>query len=135
MSQSDIASICAALRALLPFAELADEELEIIACHGKMRRYEPGALILPKAKIANMLVVQMSGSTVIEQTGEAKARAAPAIFDASGLLFGLETVGDYVAGPDGLEALLFAKPHVYTMALECPSFTVGLLRMQEGGAR
>ena len=135
MSQSGIASICAALRHLLPFAELADGELEIIARHGKMRRYEPGTLILPKAKIANMLVVQMAGSAVIEQTGAANAWPAPAIFDASGLLFGLEAVGDYVAGPDGLEALLFAKPHVYTMALECPSFTVGLLRMQEGDAR
>ncbi|HEY9091926.1 hypothetical protein [Parasphingorhabdus sp.] len=135
MTQYDIASTCAALRPILPFAELAQDELEIIARHGKVRTYEAGALILPKAKIANILVVQLAGSAVIEQEGEGQGRPAPAIFDASGLLFGLESVGDYVAGPDGLDALLFAKPHVYTMALECPAFTVGLLRMQEGNAR
>lgn len=137
MSQFDIASICAALHTLLPFAELSQDELEIIAGHGKLRTYDAGALILPKAKVANILVVQLGGSAVIEQAGEGQGglvKPAPAVFDASGLLFGLAPIGDYIAGPDGMNALLFAKPHVYTMALECPAFTVGLLRMREGAA-
>ncbi|MEW4468927.1 Crp/Fnr family transcriptional regulator [Parasphingorhabdus sp. JC815] len=132
MNQTDIASICSALRAHLPFADLAQGELEIIARHGKERTYKPGALILPKGKIADMLVVQTGGGAMIKQG--ARNTPAPAVFDAAGLLFGLATVGDYIAGPDGMDALLFAKPHVYTMALECPAFTIGVLHMQESHA-
>lgn len=139
MSQSDIASICSALRALSPFADLSQNELEIIARHGKERTFKAGALILPKATMADMLVVQMGGSAVIKaaikQAGAPQDKPAPVVFDAPGLLFGLATVGDYVAGADGMDALLFAKPHVYTMALECPAFTIGVLHMQESRAQ
>jgi hypothetical protein len=55
------------------------------------------------------------------------------VFDAAGLLFGLAAARDYVAGPDGLEALVIAKPHVFTIARECPEFVVGL-RDLAGGA-
>ena len=133
MIQSGTASICSALRAVLPFANLAQDELEIIAQHGKARTYKAGVIILPKAAIAEMLVVQIGGSAVIEQAGI--EHPAPPVFDAAGLLFGLASTGDYTAGLDGLDALLFAKPHVYTMARECPAFIVGLLHMQESHAR
>lgn len=135
MSQSDIASICSALRAHLPFADLSQNELEIIARHGKERTFKAGALILPKATMADMLVVQMGGNAVIKQAGAQQDKPAPVVFDAPGLLFGLATIGDYVAGSDGMDALLFAKPHVYTMALECPAFTIGVLHMQESRAQ
>lgn len=140
MIRSDTASICSALRTILPFANLAQSELEIIAQHGKPRTYKAGALILPKGAIADKLVVQIGGGAIIKQGGAgqteaAKNQPAPAIFDAAGLLFGLASMGDYVAGPDGLDALLFAKPHVYTMALECPAFIVGLRHMHESLAQ
>ena len=136
MIQSDTASICSSLRTMLPFANLAQSELEIIAQHGKPRTYKAGALILPKAAIADKLVVQIGGGAIIKQDGAGQVdQPAPAIFDAAGLLFGLASVGDYVAGPDGLDALLFAKPHVYTMALECPAFIVGLRHMHESLAQ
>ena len=140
MNHSGTGCIFSVLRTILPFANLAPDELEIIADHGKTRTYEPGAIILPKATIANTLVVQIGGSAIITRDGieqlDAKTgQPAPAVFDAAGLLFGLQSEGDYVAGPGGLHALLFAKPHVYTMARECPAFIVGLLHMQESHVR
>lgn len=114
-----------ALRGLEPFSRLDDAELLLIARHARVRNYAAGRVILPAGQVAEVLVAQLEGGAL---TGEA---AAPPVFDAPGLLFGLAAAQDYVAGPEGLEALVIAKPHVFTIARECPEFVVGLRDLAE----
>ena len=109
-----------ALRAVPPFDRLDDRELLLIAGHARLRSVLPGRLILAGGGVAEALFVRTAGSA------ELGGAPAPAIFDAPGLLFGLAARADYVAGPDGLEAIVIAKPHVFTIARECPEFVAGL---------
>lgn len=118
-----------ALRALEPFSRLDDRELLTIAGHARRRRYPAGRVILPAGQVAEVLVAQLAGGAL------AGGVAAPPVFDAPGLLFGLAAAQDYVAGPEGLEALVVAKPHVFTIARECPEFVVGLRDLAERSGR
>ena len=112
-----------ALRATPPFDRMDDAELLLIAARARKRNYAPGRLILAGGTVAEVLIVTTAGGA------ETDGAAAPAIFDASGLLFGLAARADYVAGPEGLEAIIIAKPHVFTIARECPEFVAGLRDM------
>ena len=118
-----------ALRDVGPFQRLEDTELLLIARHARPRSFEAGKVVLPAGVVAEALYVIVEGGAVVE------GRAAPVVFDAPGLLFGLATAAEHVAGPEGLEALVIAKPHVFTIARECPEFVVGLRDLNERGAR
>lgn len=118
-----------ALRGVGPFQRLEDTELLLIARHARPRRFEAGKLVLPAGLVADALFV------VIEGGVEVGGVAGPVVFDAPGLLFGMATGADYTAGPEGLEALVIAKPHVFTIARECPEFVVGLRDLAERAAR
>lgn len=118
-----------ALRGVGPFQRLEDTELLLIARHARPRSFEAGALVLPAGVVAEALFVVVEGGAVVE------GREAPVVFDAPGLLFGLATPAEHVAGPGGLEALVIAKPHVFTIARECPEFVVGLRDLIERSAR
>ena len=109
-----------ALRGVEPFARLDDLELLLIASHARLRAYPPGRVILAGGQVAEHLFVAVEGAA------ETAGAAASAVFDAAGLLFGLAARDDYMAGPYGLNALVIAKPHVFTIARECPEFVVGL---------
>lgn len=109
-----------ALRGVAPFHRLEDAELLLIARHARPRVFGAGQVLIAAGAVAETLFVRIEGGA---QAGDA---AAPAVFDAPGLLFGLATRVDYVAGTEGLSALLIAKPHVFTIARECPEFVVGL---------
>jgi len=109
-----------ALRTVGPFQRLEDGELLLIARHARSRTFAPGKLVVPAGPGADALFVVVAGAAL------ADGKPAPAVFDAPGLLFGLATPNDYLAGPEGLEALVIAKPHVFTIARECPEFVVGL---------
>lgn len=109
-----------ALRAVAPFDRLEDAELLLIARHARRRDFEPGRVIASAGTVAETLFVTVEGGAL------AAGAAAPTVFDAPGLLFGLATPADIVAGPEGLGALVIAKPHVFTIARECPEFVVGL---------
>ena len=109
-----------ALRAVEPFNRLDDLELLLIARHARLRTFAPGRVVLAGGQVAEHLFV------VVEGAVETAGAVAPAVFDAPGLLFGLAARDDYRAGPDGLSALVIAKPHVFTIARECPEFVVGL---------
>lgn len=109
-----------ALRAVAPFHRLDDTELLLIAEHARLRSLAPGKTVIAAGAVADALFVRVSGSV---ETG---GSAAPDVFDAAGLLFGLAARADHLAGPEGLEALVIAKPHVFTIARECPEFVVGL---------
>jgi hypothetical protein len=114
-----------ALRAAGPFQRLEDTELLLIARHARHRAFAPGKVVIPAGVVADALFVVLSG------TAEVAGAPAPVVFDAPGLLFGLGARADYVAGPEGLETLVIAKPHVFTIARECPEFVVGLRDLAE----
>ena len=109
-----------ALRRLEPFRRLDDNELLLIAQHARFRTFAPGRVVIPAGVVADALFVRLRGEVAFA------AAPAPAVFDAPGLLFGTPALADYVAGPEGLGALVIAKPHVFTIARECPEFVVGL---------
>jgi hypothetical protein len=109
-----------ALRAVGPFQRLEDGELLLIGRHARPRSFAPGKVVVPQGAVAEALFAVISGGAMTD------GAAAPVVFDAPGLLFGLAARADYLAGPEGLEALIIAKPHVFTIARECPEFVVGL---------
>jgi len=109
-----------ALRAIAPFGRLEETELLLIAQHARRRDFVPGRVVINRGTVADALFVRLEGGA------EVGSEATPAVFDAPGLLLGLAAPADYVAGPDGLAALVIAKPHVFTIARECPDFVVGL---------
>jgi CRP-like cAMP-binding protein len=114
-----------ALRAAGPFQRLEDAELLLIARHARPRTFAAGKVVIAAGTVAEALFVAPHGGV------EVGGVAAPVVFDAPGLLFGLAARADYVAGPAGLEALVIAKPHVFTIARECPEFVVGLCDLAE----
>lgn len=120
MIGDDLESRVAALGAIPPFDRLEPDELRLIAPHARLRTFSAGHVLIPAGAMAEVLFVRLSGSALAE------GAPTPAVFDAPGLLFGLAARADHVAGPDGLVALLIAKPHVFTIARECPEFVVGL---------
>ena len=115
-----------ALRAVAPFDRLDDLDLLLIARGARWRTYAPGRVVLAAGTVADALFVQVEGAALAGDV------PAPAVFDAPGLLFGLAVGQDHVAGPDGLTVLVIAKPHVFTIARECPEFVVGLQDLETG---
>ncbi|TAJ73447.1 MAG: Crp/Fnr family transcriptional regulator [Phenylobacterium sp.] len=113
------------LRAVGPFQRLEDAELLLIARHARVRTFPPGKVVIAAGVVAEAMFVAPLGGV------EVGGAAAPVVFDAPGLLFGLAARADYVAGPEGVEALVIAKPHVFTIARECPEFVVGLRDLAE----
>jgi hypothetical protein len=109
-----------ALRAAGPFQRLEDAELLLIGRHARPRTFAAGKVVIARGATPEALFVVTAGSAT---TGGAPT---PVVFDAPGLLFGLAASSDYVAGADGLQTLIIAKPHVFTIARECPEFVVGL---------
>src|SRR3546814_278352 len=80
----------------------------------------PGAVLLPGGLVAERLIVVVGGAALLE------GLAVLPVFDARSTLFGLPVAADYRAGPDGAETLSMARPHLFTIARECPDFIVGL---------
>lgn len=120
MIGDDLESRVVALGGVAPFDRLEPDELRLIARHARLRTFAAGHILIPAGAVADVLFVRLSGGALTE------GAPTPAVFDAPGLLFGLAARADHVAGPDGLVALLIAKPHVFTIARECPEFVVGL---------
>ena len=110
------------LRRLPGFERLSDAALELIIARSAVRRFAPGQLILGGGAVAEMLFGSIEGGAI-----DAAGVAAPPVFDAPGLLFGLAAHDDVRAGPGGLAALAVAKPHVFTIVREFPEFVVSLL--------
>ncbi|KRB82266.1 Crp/Fnr family transcriptional regulator [Sphingomonas sp. Root710] len=117
-----------ALQRLPGFDALDPATIAMIVARSTVRRFESGQLILAAGDIAETLLACIEGAV----TG-AGGSAAPLLFDAPGLLFGLPAREDYRAGPAGLTALQIAKPHAFTIAREFPEFIVSLIGAQEAG--
>lgn len=116
----DVVRNLLALRPIAPFDRLTEGELLLVARHARQRRYEPDSVLLPAGQVADLLFVVIAGEVVTA------GGRAPAVFDAPSALFGLPVSSDYRAGPEGATALCLAKPHLFTIARECPDFVVGL---------
>lgn len=125
MIGADVVQRLFALRAAGPFQRLEDAELLLIARHARPRAFEAGKVVIASGAAPDALFVILSGTAGVAGV------AAPVVFDAPGLLFGLGARADYIAGAEGLETLVIAKPHVFTIARECPEFVVGLREMAE----
>lgn len=110
----------AALAAVAPFDRLEPGELRLIAEHARLRAFPAGQVLIHAGATPELLFVRLEGGAVAGDI------VAPAVFDAPGLLFGLAARSDYVAAAEGLTALVIAKPHVFTIARECPELVVGL---------
>jgi hypothetical protein len=114
------------LRRLPGFDRLSDAALQLVVTRSAIRRYEPGQTVLAAGSVAETLLARIEGDLV-----DAAGVATLPVFDAPGLLFGLAAREDYRAGPDGLSALVVAKPHVFTIVREFPEFVVSLFRHGE----
>lgn len=124
MIDVDVIDRMVALAAVVPFDRLTEHELLMVAQHVRPRHFEGGAMLIEQGHVADMLYVATDGWAMAETA------RAPALFDAASLLFTLPVAYDYRAGPDGLDALCLAKPHIFTIARECPDFIVGLIDIE-----
>lgn len=114
------------LRPIAPFDRLTEGELLLVARHARFRHFDPGSVLLPAGQVADVLFV------VVEGAVSSAAGLVPVVLDASSALFGLPVRSDYCAGPEGASALCLAKPHLFTIARECPDFVVGLAMASAG---
>ena len=117
-----------ALRRLPGFDALDPDAIAMIVARSTVRRFAPGQIVLPRGEVAESLLARIEGNLI-----DASGRAAPPLFDAPGLLFGLAVREEHRAGPAGLTALVIAKPHVFTIAREFPEFIVSLIGAGEAG--
>jgi hypothetical protein len=109
-----------ALRRVAAFDMLSDTELLLVAGQVRLRHFAADTVLLAAGTVADMLFVVIEGQALTDRG------AAPQVFDAPSALFGLPARSDYRAGPEGIAALCLAKPHLFTIARECPDFVVGL---------
>ena len=128
MINVDVIERMALLAAIPPFDRLWGRELLLVAEQIRPRVFEPGTLLLEAGHAADVLHVVVDGWAM---TGEIRA---PLLFDVPSLLFSLPAAEDYRAGPEGLRSLRLVRPHLFTIARECPEFIVGLLDMEALGA-
>lgn len=117
------------LRRLPGFDRLDDSALHVILGRAAVRSFAPGQLVLAAGSSADQLLACIAGGLI-----GTNGISAPPVFDAPGLLFGLAVEEDFRAGPDGLEAITIAKPHVFTIAREFPEFIVSLMDAAENRA-
>jgi len=98
--------------------------LLLVAEQVRPRTLKPDALLFEAGQPADLLHVVADGWAMAGQ------ERAPALFDVPSLLFSLPVAQDHRAGPRGMQSLCLARPHLFTIARECPEFIVGLLDMQ-----
>lgn len=114
----------ALLAAIPPFDRLSGRELLLVAEQVRPRNFKPGALLFDAGQTADVLHVVADGWAL---AGEVRA---PLLFDVPSLLFSLPVKQEYRAGPQGIYSLCLGRPHLFTIARECPDFIVGLLDMK-----
>ncbi|CDO37585.1 MULTISPECIES: Crp/Fnr family transcriptional regulator [Novosphingobium] len=128
MIAAQVVAEALALAGCPPFDRLTETELLLVARHARRFEYGPGDTVLAGGAVAQRLVAVVGGSVLVD------GRPAPAVFDAQSALFGLPVRSDYVAGVQGAQVLCLARPHLFTIARECPDFVVGLAAIRAGAA-
>ena len=109
-----------ALARVKPFDSLTENELLLVAQHSRSKLFDAGATIIEAGTVMEMLFTKIEGSILTS------GKRGPDIFDAPSVLFGAPTRRDYCAGSEGVRLLSLSKPHLFTIARECPDFIVGL---------
>lgn len=117
-----------ALAEVPPFDLLKESELLLVARQTLQRSFAPGDPVFAAGQVPDFLIAVTSGSAL------AGGEPCAAVVGAPAILFGLPLDMPVVAGSDGLEALCLAKPHLFTLARECPDFLVGLAALESGDA-
>ena len=128
------------LTRIAPFDILKESELVLVAQHLHQRSFKAGEMVFAAGQIADAMIVVVSGSAHSSSPIGQRAQPAalgPAILGSAvlgdkSILFSDPIEEDIFAGPDGIEALCLAKPHLFTIARECPDFVVGLTRLAHG---
>lgn len=141
----DLVERMAALALVPPFDRLTGRELLLVAEQSRLRHFAAGQLLIAAGAVAEMLYVVIGGSarmhhpsdlqSSVEQADVPAAAHGPLgprpselrLFDIASLLFSLPVEQHYSAGPNGLQALCLPKPHIFTIARECPDFIAALL--------
>ena len=129
MISKDIVRNLLTLSGISPFDAFTRNELLLVASHVRPRSFAPGETMMAGGAVADRLIVVTKGEAKLG------SQRAPQLFDAASALFGLPVAGDYVAGEDGVEALCLAKPHLFTIARDCPDFVLGLAADAGGDAK
>lgn len=109
-----------ALSQIKPFDALTESELLLIGQHVRLRSYDPGASLIKNGNVAEVLFIRLKGDLADHGVH------TPDVFDAPSVLFGSPARRDYSAGPTGIQVFGLTKPHLFTIARECPDFIVGL---------
>ncbi|MEM8988101.1 MAG: Crp/Fnr family transcriptional regulator [Pseudomonadota bacterium] len=109
-----------ALASITPFDSLTENELLLVAQHSSSKVFDAGVTIVEAGDISEILFTRVEGGIITN------GRHSPDIFDAPSVLFGTPTRQNYCAGPEGVRLLSLSKPHLFTIARECPDFIVGL---------
>lgn len=117
------------LTEVAPFGVLKETELLLVAQNMQPRRYLAGQTIIAEGQIAEVMIVTLTGSAFARS--DASQAPEPKIIGASSILFGVPFNREVLAGPEGMTALCLAKPHLFTLARECPDFIVGLAQQSD----
>lgn len=124
MNGGDIVARMRALATVAPFSALTGHELLLIAEQIRPYHFASDTVLLAAGDVADRLYVVVGGSAM------AGKGPAPVLFDAPSVLFSLPVEQEYRAGADGLEALCLARPHLFTIARECPDFIAALVDLR-----
>jgi hypothetical protein len=124
MMSLDVIDRMTTLVTVPPFDRLSGRELLLVAEQIRPRNFEPDAVVIERGQVADMLYVVADGSAV------ADGADALLLFDVPSLLFTLPADREYRAGGGGLRALCLAKPHLFTIARECPEFIAALVDLK-----
>ncbi len=112
---------------IAPFDALKESELLLVAQHMQPRSYAGGEVIIAAGQVAEIMIVTLSGKAFARQN--TKQSAVPTIIGAPSILFGEAIAHDIIAEAGGMDTLCLAKPHLFTLARECPDFVVGLTQI------
>ena len=114
------------LSRLAPFDALRESELIAVADVCRSRVYGPGERVGREGEILSRLVVVIEGGFVT-----AKGQPASPLIGLSSVLLAQELRQGLIAGEVGARSLEIGAGHVFTLVNECPSWTLGCLRLQD----
>lgn len=109
------------LKNIVPFSELRDVELGLVAQVIESHTFAPNQTIAAAGTILTRLYIVIDGA-IYKEDGS----PLPTILGTASLLFDYPVMQDLVTHPtQETRCLILKKGHFFTMVNECPSFLVG----------
>lgn len=102
------------LRGQVPFDRLSDAEATALAAVAVEQSREAGKVVSPANEPLKYLYIVVRGQVL---HGE---QPLPAVFGGVAMATGATADVPLLAGPDGVDLLLIARPHFFTLVAECP---------------